>query len=119
MTGDRTQLERVLLNLLSNAIKFSDDGGVVTVTARTHDGVDIEIIDRGIGIPEAEQGELFTRFFRSSTAQELAIPGTGLGLVIVQSIVEHHGGTVGLTSAPGVGTTVRLNLPARPAMVET
>jgi signal transduction histidine kinase/CHASE3 domain sensor protein len=118
--GDATQLERVLLNLLTNAIKFSDDGAQVTVRIRVDDGVVIEVADEGMGIPEAEQAELFTRFFRSSTAQDRAIPGTGLGLVIVQSIVEHHGGTVSVTSAPGIGTTVRIHLPAaEPAIVSS
>ena len=113
LAGDRGQLERVMLNLITNAIKFTPDGGNVMLTAhRTERELAIEVADTGIGIPEAEQHRLFTRFFRSSTAQQNAIQGTGLGLAIVKSIVEQHHGSIGLRSAPGVGTTVRVVLPA-------
>ena len=74
----------------------------------------IEIQDTGIGIPEAEQGRLFQRFFRSSTATEQAIPGTGLGLVISKAIAEAHGGTIGVTSASGEGTCFRVEIPLDP-----
>ena len=77
-----------------------DDGGAV-----------IEVADTGIGIPVDEQELLFTRFFRSSTAQEQAIPGSGLGLSIAHAIVEMHGGDVAVESEPGVGTTFRVQLP--------
>lgn len=118
--GDPTQLERVLLNLLSNAIKFSESGGRVELRlSAIPTEVSVTVQDHGIGIPEAEQTDLFTRFFRSSSAQDRAIPGTGLGLVIVQSIVEHHGGTIELTSTPGAGTTVHLTLPTADAIVES
>jgi two-component system phosphate regulon sensor histidine kinase PhoR len=118
--GDSSQLERVLLNLLSNAIKFTPDGGRVVVRLRASgDEVELDVEDEGIGIPEAEQDRLFSRFFRSSTSQERAIQGTGLGLVIVKSIVEHHGGDIEVRSQPGVGTTftVRLPVAATPAGV--
>ena len=111
--GDSSQLERVLLNLLSNAIKFTLDGGHVVVRVRQLGAaVEVEVEDEGIGIPEAEQDRLFSRFFRSSTSQERAIQGTGLGLVIVKSIVEHHGGDIAVRSQPGVGTTFTIRLPA-------
>ena len=71
----------------------------------------IEVADTGIGIPVDEQEHLFTRFFRSSTAQEQAIPGSGLGLSIAHSIAEMHGGDVAVESEPGVGTTFRVQLP--------
>lgn len=111
--GDTAQLERVLLNLLSNAIKFTTDGGRVVVRVRPAGAaVELEVQDEGIGIPEAEQARLFSRFFRSSTAQERAIQGTGLGLVIVKSIIEHHGGEIAVRSQAGVGTTFTVLLPA-------
>lgn len=110
--ADEPQLERVLLNLLSNAVKFSPDGGTIEVAARlVDDRVEIEVSDTGIGIDDAEQGDLFTRFFRASGARQRDIQGTGLGLIIVRSIVEQHGGTVRLRSALGVGTTVTISLP--------
>jgi signal transduction histidine kinase len=116
--GDAAQLERVLLNLLSNAIKFTTDGGRVVVRVRaTGSTVELEVEDEGIGIPEAEQEHLFLRFFRSSTSQERAIQGTGLGLTIVKSIVEHHGGEIHVRSQSGVGTTFTVRLPAAAAPV--
>jgi PAS domain S-box-containing protein len=110
---DREQLNRALLNLLTNAVKFTPTGGTVTLQARRR-GPDlvITVSDTGVGIPQDEQGQLFTRFFRSSTATRMAIPGTGLGLVIVKQIVEEHGGTIALASAPDKGTTVTVKIPA-------
>lgn len=67
--------------------------------------------DNGLGIPEAEQGHLFTRFFRSSTAREHAIQGTGLGLTIVDSIVRNHGGDIAVTSEHLGGSTFAVCLP--------
>jgi PAS domain S-box-containing protein len=110
--GDPDQLQRVLVNLLSNAVKFTEDGGRVAwslTTTGTHARIDVT--DTGIGIPEAEQAALFTRFFRSSNAQEKAIQGTGLGLTIVQSIVHAHGGEISIRSRERVGTEVSVVLP--------
>jgi signal transduction histidine kinase len=72
---------------------------------------EIVVADTGIGIPEAEQPELFSRFFRSSNAQDRAIQGTGLGLTISQWIVHSHGGEISVRSRPRVGTEVRIVLP--------
>ena len=111
--GDASQLERVLLNLMSNAIKFTPEGGRVSINAfRDGDKVHIAVSDTGIGIAVEEQSRLFTRFFRSPDAQARAIQGTGLGLTIVKSIIERHGGEVMLQSAHGAGTTVNITLPA-------
>jgi PAS domain S-box-containing protein len=110
--ADPVQLDRAVLNLLSNAVKFTPIGGKVTVTARQRDGAAvIAVSDTGIGIPAEEQSRLFTRFFRSSTATEKAIQGTGLGLVIVKNIVDQHRGGITVESAPGEGTTVTVTLP--------
>ena len=64
-----------------------------------------------MGIPTGEQGKLFTRFFRSSTAQRNAVPGVGLGLAITKAITTAHGGTLDVASAEGKGTTFTLTLP--------
>ena len=81
MRGDARSLESVVSNLVTNALKFTEDGGWVHCTLRVVDGrARLEVSDNGLGIPEAEQRDLFTRFFRSSTAQERAIQGSGLGL---------------------------------------
>ncbi|MEA2716164.1 MAG: hypothetical protein QOI99_481 [Actinomycetota bacterium] len=113
VTADAEQLDRVLLNLMSNAIKFTPDGGRISIAVRRgSDTIDLVVADNGIGIPPDEQPRVFERFFRSSNAQDMAVAGTGLGLVIVKGIVELHRGTVRLRSTPGVGTEVTIALPA-------
>ena len=110
--GDTIQLERVLLNLLSNALKFTRDGGSVVTSLQAVDGeACVAVTDTGIGIPREEQDALFQRFFRASTAQDLAIQGTGLGLSIVAGIVAVHGGRIGVESESGVGTTFTVRMP--------
>jgi signal transduction histidine kinase len=110
--GDPAQLERVLLNLVSNAVKFTPDGGRVRVTTTaTPTGVRLEVEDTGYGITEAELPHVFRRFYRTSTATERAIQGPGLGLAVVKTIVDEHGGSVDIRSAPGQGTSVVVTLP--------
>ncbi len=110
--GDARQLERLVSNLVSNAVKFTESGGHVRCRLQTVDHVArIEVSDDGIGIPEAEQGELFTRFFRSSTAQDHSIPGSGLGLTIADSIARRHGGSISVVSAHMAGSTFTVELP--------
>lgn len=110
--GDRDMLERVVINLVGNAAKFTPEGGRVRVGLRTGaDGISIQVSDTGIGIPRQEQERLFSRFFRSTLAQEQAIPGSGLGLSIAHAIVEKHGGTMSVESEPGEGTTFTVHLP--------
>jgi signal transduction histidine kinase len=112
ISGDYARLHQVLDNLLSNALKFTPRGGRVEVRLREADGVvTVEVEDTGLGIPEEEQDRLFERFFRSSSATENAIPGTGLGLTITKAIVERHGGRIDLQSSEGSGTRVRVELP--------
>jgi signal transduction histidine kinase len=114
LEADAARLAQVLDNLLSNAIKYTPAGGAVVVTARGGDGQRrIEVVDNGIGVPQEELGQLFSRFYRASTATRRAIPGTGLGLVIARAIVEGHGGTIALGSRDGEGTTVTVDLPLR------
>jgi PAS domain S-box-containing protein len=113
ISADGEQLDRVLINLLSNAIKFTPDGGRISVVVRRQgDHVKLVVADSGVGIPVDEQPRVFERFFRSTLSQEMAVAGTGLGLVIVKGIVELHGGEVTLRSTPGVGTEVTITLPA-------
>jgi signal transduction histidine kinase len=114
MLGDRSRLAQVLDNLISNALKFTPRSGRVSVRVSVagNDAV-VEIQDTGVGIPSDEQERLFERFFRSSTATEQAIPGTGLGLTIAKTIVERHEGTISIESVEGAGTTARVRLPVR------
>jgi hypothetical protein len=112
MVGDREMLERVVINLTDNAVKFTADGGRVDISLLQEPrAVVIEFADTGIGVPVHEQQRLFDRFFRSSLAQQQAIPGSGLGLSISRTIVEKHGGTLFVTSEAGVGSTFRVRLP--------
>jgi signal transduction histidine kinase len=110
--ADRPQLVRVVDNLVANAVKFTPDGGSVRLAGRRErDTAVIEVTDTGLGIPGAEQPDLFNRFFRGSNAIEKAIPGSGLGLAISQVIAEAHGSTIEVESTPGSGSTFRLALP--------
>jgi signal transduction histidine kinase len=112
LLGDRDRFGQMIDNLISNALKFTPDGGRVDVTLTDRgDHACLEVADTGMGIPDAEQQRLFERFFRASSATSRAVPGAGLGLTIVKTIVEAHGGTVGLTSTEHEGTTVRVELP--------
>jgi signal transduction histidine kinase len=118
VSGDKERLTQLVGNLISNALKFTPAGGSVVARAFVDDGrAVVEIADTGIGIPPGEQSRLFQRFFRSSTATEQAIPGTGLGLVISRAIAEAHGGTIDVTSLPGEGTTFRVEIPLEPEEV--
>ena len=112
---DPGRVGQAIDNLLSNAIKFTARGGTVTARVRPVDGaVEFSIADTGVGIPEDEQGMLFTRFFRASTATRNAVPGVGLGLTITRAIVLAHGGTMDVTSQEGVGTEFRFVIPTAP-----
>ena len=112
LQGDPAYLERLVLNLVSNAVKFTPERGVVETCLRiVCDTAELTVSDTGMGIPLAEQGRLFQRFFRSSLATENAIQGTGLGLHIVRSIAEAHHGSVDFESTPGKGTTFRFTVP--------
>ncbi|HEV7211372.1 MAG TPA: ATP-binding protein [Blastococcus sp.] len=126
--GDAVRLGQACDNLVSNAVKFTPAGGRVTLSLRAAwqaaDGTVVAderpgavpvarlaVSDTGMGIPAGEQGELFTRFFRASTARRNAVPGVGLGLTITKAITTAHGGTLDLQSAEGAGTTFTLTLP--------
>ena len=110
--GDVQNFESVVSNLVSNAVKFTEDGGWVRCRLRASaESARLEVSDNGLGIPENEQAGLFTRFFRSSTAQEHAIQGSGLGLTIVDSIVQGYGGDITVVSEHKVGSTFTVNLP--------
>jgi PAS domain S-box-containing protein len=126
--GDAVRLGQACDNLVSNAVKFTPAGGRVGLSLRaawqTPDGelsdderpgsvpvARLAVSDTGVGIPAGEQGQLFTRFFRASTAQRNAVPGVGLGLSITKAITTAHGGTLDLASTEGEGTTFTLTLP--------
>ena len=112
VVGEARDLERLVANLLTNAVKYTDDGGWVRCRLHTDGGTAfLEVSDNGIGIPESELNAVFSRFFRASTARKQPIPGSGLGLNIVETIAHNHGGKVSVTSALGRGTTFVVQLP--------
>jgi signal transduction histidine kinase len=112
LDADASRLGQVLDNLVSNAIKFTPSGGSVVVSTRNEGGrAHVEVADTGVGVPQDEVGQLFSRFYRASSATRRAIPGTGLGLVIARAIVEAHGGSIQLESREGAGTRVAVSLP--------
>ncbi|MEI9900088.1 MAG: ATP-binding protein [Hyphomicrobium sp.] len=114
--ADEARLRQILFNLLSNAVGFSKPGDTIGITARREDGMMVFVIeDNGVGIPKDEQSKVFDRFESRSLGS--GHRGAGLGLSIVKSLVEMHGGTVSLESEPGLGTRVTVRLPAqgRPA----
>jgi PAS domain S-box-containing protein len=111
--AERRRLEQVVVNLLSNAIKYSPAGGKVTVRGECDDGaVQVGVTDRGLGIPEAQQEQIFTKFFRVDTPDRTTITGSGLGLALSREIVEAYGGAIGFESAEGRGSTFHFRLPA-------
>ena len=108
--GDGARLARVVENLIGNAIKYSAAEMPVYVSAYAReDGVSIRVRDNGVGIPASELPEVFTPYYRASTAR--GIHGTGLGLAGARAIVEQHGGQITLESRLGQGTTVTVLLP--------
>ena len=111
--GDREALSRALWNLLENAAKYSPDESLIRLFARrTGSTVVIGVQDHGLGIPVAEQRRVFQKFVRGEDAKRAGIRGVGVGLALVKRVAEAHGGTVGLTSAVGAGSTFTLVLPA-------
>jgi signal transduction histidine kinase len=106
---DPARVEQVFQNLLSNAVKYGS-GKPVRVAVRAAEGrAHIEVHDAGIGIGAADQGRIFGRFERAVSGRNYA--GLGLGLWIARRIVEAHGGTIRVASAPGAGSTFTVELP--------
>ncbi len=113
VAGDPARLRQVFENLIGNAIKYSPSGESVEVFLRAKGrGVEISVRDHGIGIPEADKPKLFGRFARAQNARAMGISGTGFGLYLSKTIVEMHGGTVGVDSKEGAGSTFRVFLPS-------
>jgi len=108
--ADANRLRRVLANLLDNAIKFSRIGGTITIKAReTRQEIIVSVADEGVGIPPMELPYIFDLFYRGSATSMGS--GHGLGLSIVKSIVEGHGGRVAVSSSRNQGSTFMVYLP--------
>jgi signal transduction histidine kinase len=108
MVADERRLKQALFNLVSNAIKFTPAGGTITLRARREKGgVALAISDTGIGVAQQDQARIFEKFERGQGREG----GAGLGLSLVKSLVDLHGGKIELKSAPGSGTTVTIHIP--------
>ena len=111
VSGDANGLQQVFINLINNAVKFSPEGGRVEVNANhlEHETC-IDIVDFGLGIPPDAMPHLFDRFYRARNAATAEVPGSGLGLYIVKSILGELGGTVSLRSKINEGTTFTVSV---------
>jgi signal transduction histidine kinase len=109
---DRDAIQQAILNLLSNAMKYSGDSRTIELAlSSTGREVQISVSDRGYGISETEQRRVFEKFYRSAAREHQHIPGTGLGLTIVEHVAAAHGGSVSVRSQIGHGSTFSIVLP--------
>jgi signal transduction histidine kinase len=117
MEADCDRLVQVLVNLLTNAIKFSESGSSVSiqVDATDKDSVTIAVVDSGRGVPQAKLQAIFEPYRQVEGSDEREKEGTGLGLPICKNIVEQHGGTLGVSSEEGKGSTFWFKIPRQPA----
>jgi signal transduction histidine kinase/DNA-binding response OmpR family regulator len=115
---DADRIVQVLVNLLSNAVKFSPPAGVVTIGVRPGEGwVEFRVTDRGRGVPAAYRRAIFERFRQVETSDAREKGGTGLGLAICKSIIEQHGGMIGVESEEGCGSTFWFRIATAPRPV--
>ncbi len=111
---DPVRCKQILDNLLMNAIKYSAEGDAISAEIGSSDEegfLQLSVVDTGVGIPFEDQEKLFNRFFRASTATLTQASGAGLGLHIVRSLVDLHGGRIWFESEPGLGSTFHVTLP--------
>jgi signal transduction histidine kinase len=114
MEGDSGKLLQVMNNLIGNAVKFTPAGGSIVITKSGDNGsVLITVSDTGPGIAEDQRGLVFSKFEQVKSRQVGVEPGYGLGLTICKSVIELHGGTIGVASAPGEGATFQVRLPVK------
>jgi cell cycle sensor histidine kinase DivJ len=113
VTADRKASRQILLNLMSNAVKFSAKGGQVRVSARENgSGVILTVADDGPGMSEADLARVGAPFAQGEASRDVDARGSGLGLSLVRTLAELHGGTLSLESVPGEGTTAEVRLPS-------
>lgn len=114
--ADAARCREVILILIDNAVKYTSAGGSITLRAAVEgDDAVVSVSDTGIGVAAEHIGRLFDRFYRVDKARSRAAGGAGLGLSIAREIVDAHGGTIDIDSAPGRGTTVTMRLKLAPA----
>jgi signal transduction histidine kinase len=110
---DAGRVGQILENVVGNALKYSPADAVVRIEARVERGrLVVSVVDRGIGLPEAERSLVLEPFHRAANTRESSVPGSGLGLYIARRLVEAHGGRLVLGDGPdGNGTRVSFDLP--------
>ncbi|MBB6216742.1 signal transduction histidine kinase [Anaerosolibacter carboniphilus] len=114
MACDPDKIERIMLNLISNAVKFTNLGDLIQVNVFDHnERVLICVKDSGIGIPEEKQQQIFERFAQVDSSLNKNQEGSGIGLSLVKSLVEMHGGTISVESQVGKGTEFVISLPVQ------
>jgi signal transduction histidine kinase/HAMP domain-containing protein len=121
LTGDPAKLRQILLNLMSNAVKFTDRGGRVAIHVE-HAGADavmLRVSDNGIGMAPEDIPVALAPFGQVDSRLARRYEGTGLGLPLTKVLIELHGGSIAIDSAPGKGTAVTVMLPQTPAPQET
>jgi len=112
--ADEELIKRMILNLLDNAVKYTPEGGEISLALEKHNGsAEIVVRDTGIGLSEGDQLRVFDRFYRVDKARSRALGGAGLGLSIVRTIVEAHGGEITVESTPRHGSTFTVSLPLK------
>ena len=112
ISGDKSMLSRAIRHLLDNAVRYSSEGDEIQINVQIEqDGLEIAVSDTGIGIARADQDRLFEKFYRVQGQPDMESVGSGLGLSLVKSIVELHGGRVWLESQLGKGSTFYIILP--------
>jgi len=117
---DREAIARSLLNLVNNAIKYSSNEKYLAVSLYRQNGsVKLDVVDHGIGIPRNEQAKIFDKFYRVCDPMQHETKGSGLGLSLVQHIVNAHGGEVSVESTPGKGSKFTMTLPLKPEATES
>jgi signal transduction histidine kinase len=110
--ADTRRIIQVLDNLLTNAVRYSPEDSPIALAARTEDGVvEVTVRDQGLGIPADKREQVFEKFFRVDPSDTRRFAGTGLGLAICRGIVQTHGGTIGVESEEGQGSTFTVRLP--------
>jgi signal transduction histidine kinase len=111
--ADRESLTRAFWNLLDNAVKYSPENRTVWIElSEVGQRLAVRVRDRGVGIPAAEQKEIFRKFVRGAASKNASIQGTGVGLAMAQRIVAAHGGEISVESQPGEGSVFTVLLPA-------
>lgn len=110
---DKKLMRIILQNIFSNAVKYTQEMGTISIGAKVESGfLEVEVKDNGFGIPKDEQVKIFDKLFRATNVREKETDGTGLGLYIVKSILDHSGGSISFESVENEGTTFVVKIPS-------